>query len=248
MEELGAAKLAYSAFVILLAFAVRGTTGFGGGAIAVPLLALVMPLQIVVPAVTVLNFVSSIRHGARDRRQIAWPEIFRILPFLVVGVGVGLYLLRQLDQDLLGKGLGAFVVAYAIFAFATAGKPVQVSPRALWPMAVIFGALGGFISALFGGAAGTLYAIYFSAVRLPRDVFRVTVATLLLVQGALRLGGYATLGFYDVPTLVLTAAAFPFMLVGGRLGDAIAGRVEQHTFNRIVGAVLCVSGLALVLK
>lgn len=42
--------------------------------------------------------------------------------------------------------------------------------------------------------------------------------------------------------------ALPFMMLGAKLGDVIAARVDHHAFNRIVGAVLLVSGAALVLK
>lgn len=42
MEALGPAQLVFCALVVMAAFAVRGTTGFGGNAIAVPLLTLVL--------------------------------------------------------------------------------------------------------------------------------------------------------------------------------------------------------------
>jgi uncharacterized membrane protein YfcA len=248
MGDVGAAALVFCAVVIVVAFAVRGTTGFGGGAIAVPLMALALPLQTVVPVVTVLNLLASVGHGVRDWRRIDWKELLRIVPFVVIGVGTGLYLLNELDPRLLGKGLGIFVIVYAIFAFATAARP-QHAPRALlWPMAVVLGTAAGVIGALFGGAAGPLYAIHFSALHLERDVFRVTVAMVLMFQGALRIAGYTTLGFYDTETLLVLAVALPFMLLGGRLGDVVTRRIPPQAFNRMVGIVLLVSGVALIVK
>jgi uncharacterized membrane protein YfcA len=101
---------------------------------------------------------------------------------------------------------------------------------------------------LFGGAAGPLYAIHFSALQLERDVFRVTVAMVLMFQGALRIAGYTTLGFYDTETLLVLAVALPFMLLGGRLGDIATRRIPPQAFNRMVGIVLLVSGVALIVK
>ena len=72
METLGALELAFVALVVVAAYAVRGTAGFGGQAIAVPLLALVLPLHAVVPAVTALTVLASITHWHRDWKKIAW--------------------------------------------------------------------------------------------------------------------------------------------------------------------------------
>lgn len=46
----------------------------------------------------------------------------------------------------------------------------------------------------------------------------------------------------------MISAALPLMLVGARLGNLTAGRVDQLLFNRIVGAVLLCSGAALLFK
>ena len=67
MEGLGTLELAFAAFVLTAAYAVRGTAGFGGQAVAVPLLALVLPLPVVVATVAVLTALSSIDHFRRYR-------------------------------------------------------------------------------------------------------------------------------------------------------------------------------------
>jgi len=84
--------------------------------------------------------------------------------------------------------------------------------------------------------------------RLDKDSFRVTITTVLLFQALMRVAGYAHLGFYDRATLLLAAAALPMMLIGTRIGNLLAGRVEQHVFNVSVALVLMVSGTALLLK
>jgi uncharacterized membrane protein YfcA len=55
--------------IILGAYFIRGITGFGSGLIAVPLLALILPLQTVVPLVLVLDLCASLimSHRARAR-------------------------------------------------------------------------------------------------------------------------------------------------------------------------------------
>lgn len=248
MHDLAGWQLAFCAVVIVAAFAVRGTAGFGGGAVAVPLMALALPVQVVVPVVAVLNMLASLGHAARHRQQILWREVAFTVPFTVLGVAGGTYLLNALDAALLRRGLGVFVLAYAVFAYATAARPLQAPPTLLRPLGGVLSTAAGFLGALFGGAAGPLYAIYLSNLGLARDVFRATVTTTLLVQAALRSTGYAGLGLYDRATLAVLAVALPFMWLGGRLAERIAGRLEPHVFGRIVGVVLLASGAALLFK
>ena len=53
MTTLTPLELAYCAVVTLLAYGLRGSTGFGG-ALGMPLLALVLPIKILVPVWTLL--------------------------------------------------------------------------------------------------------------------------------------------------------------------------------------------------
>ena len=108
--------------------------------------------------------------------------------------------------------------------------------------------MAGLVGTLFGGAAGPLYAIYLNALQLDKERFRVTITTILMVQALLRIGGYLTLGFYDQPTLIMLAAALPLVWIGARIGERVAMRIRQHTFNAVVGALLMLSGALLLFK
>lgn len=248
MEALGYAQLVFCALVVMIAFAVRGTTGFGGNAIAVPLLTLVLPIQNVVAVVTVLTVFSSLGHWLGDWRKIVWAEILRAAPFTLIGVVTGLYLFEALDARTLTKAFGVFVIVYAVYALATAGRVVSPSRKMLWPLAAILCTLAGLVGTLFGGAAGPIYVIYLRTLQLGKDSFRVTITTILMTQAAMRVTGYFKIGFYDSATLLMLAAALPLMLIGARLGGVIAGRINQLMFNRIVGAVLLCGGVALLFK
>ncbi|MBS1219087.1 MAG: hypothetical protein H6R21_2220 [Proteobacteria bacterium] len=248
MEQLSMWQLVFSAAVVTVAFAVRGGTGFGGGAIAVPLLALVFPLQVTVPVVTVLNMLSSIGQGVVDWRSIVWREIRRILPGSLLGVFLGVWLLTLFDPQPLGRALGIFVVLYAVYAMVFAGRTPVIPARWMLPVAAVTSLAAGVIGSLFGGAAGPVYVIYLNSVRLGKDAFRVTITTIMLFQGLTRIAGYAMLGLYNEQTLLLLAAALPMVIVGSWLGARVVRQFDPVLFNRAVGAVLLVSGMALIFK
>ncbi len=248
MEALGYPQILFCALVVLVAFAVRGGAGFGGGAVAVPLLALVFPVQVTVAVVTILNMLSSIGQGMLDWRKIVWKEIWRILPGSLLGVLAGLYLLTLLDPQPLARALGAFVVIYALYVMVFANRMPAIAPR--WRLAVagVTSIAAGIVGSLFGGAAGPLYVIYLNAVDLGRDAFRMTITTVMLLQGLARVAGYVTLGLYDSGTLLLLAAALPMMVAGSVLGAKIVRRFDQALFSRAIGVVLLASGAALIFK
>lgn len=248
MESPGLLQMVFCGLVIMIAFAVRGGTGFGGGAIAVPMLALVFPLPVTVPVVTVLNMLSSIGHGITDWRLIVWKEIRRVLPGSLIGVCIGMYFLAQIDPQPLGRALGVFVIIYALYTLLFAGHTLRVPSRWMPAVAVMTSFAAGLIGALFGGAAGPLYVIYLNAARLAKDAFRVTITTIMLFQGLVRVGGYAALGLYDANALMLLAMALPLMLAGSWFGVKLIRRFDQTLFNRAVGVVLLASGAALAFK
>lgn len=240
-------KFAYAAFVLVVAYAVRGTTGFGGQAMAVPLMALIMPLQVVVPVITVLTAFSSLTYWRRDRDKIAWGEIFRLLPFTLLGVLLGLYVFQQVDPVMLTKSFGVFIILYALFSLRRVEKTARPLRHARLVGSVL-STTSGALGAIFGAAAGPMYVIYFNLLNYEKDAFRATVTTILMFQAFARMVGYVKLGLYDRNALLLIVMGLPLMLVGAWIGGRISGRIEQHLFNRCVAAMLLVSGVALILK
>ena len=238
----------FAALVVVVGLSVRGTAGFGGQAVAVPLLALVLPLTTALTVMVVLAVLSGLGHLRRDWSRIAWAEIRRLLPFSIVGVLAGLYLLGQLDIRVITRAFGVVVLLYACFAVATASRPLAIPARALYPVGAVLSVLAGAMGATFGAAAGPLYVIYLNARQLERDAFRVTITAILAVQGSLRIAGYARLGFFDQTALTLIAAGLPLMLLAAALGQWLAGRLSQRRFNLCIGALLAVSGTALLYK
>ena len=248
IDTLGPMQALFCALVVIAGFAVRGGVGFGGGVVAVPLLALVLPIQLIVPVMTTLNFLASVRHGVRDRRMIQWRDVKRLMPAALGGVALGLYLFTAIDPRPLSRALGVFVILYALYMFATAGRLPEVAERWSKPLAAVMGAGAGLVGTLFGGAAGPLFVIYLNTQRLSKDEFRATMTAIMMAMSVARISGYASLGFLDLSGLKYLAVAIPLMLVGGYLGDLVVRRIDQRRFERALGALLIGSGVVLLFK
>jgi hypothetical protein len=171
-----------------------------------------------------------------------------MMAYSLIGVGVGFYFLSRLDEHALQRGLGIFLILYSLYVLWTGGVPPALRARWHGVLAAVTGILGGLCSALFGGGAGPIYVIYFSVLRLEREVFRTTMTTVLLVSSMLRVGGYADFGFYAGPTLVLVALGLPMILIGSLLGNYLARRLDHRIFGLCVAGLVLLSGAALLLK
>ena len=248
MEALSPLQAVYCSLVVVAGFAVRGGAGFGGGVVTVPLLAVVLPIQLVVPVMTALNFLAAARHGVRHWNAIQWRDLMRLMPPALLGVGLGLYLFTVLDPRPLSRALGFFVIVYAVYVFASAGRLPQVPERWLALLAAAMGASAGLAGTLFGGAAGPLFVIYLNARRLAKDQFRATITAIMVCMSVVRITGYASLGFLDFSGLKYLAAAIPLVLLGDYLGERLVRRIDQRHFEQVLGAVLIVGGTVLVLK
>jgi uncharacterized protein len=232
----------YAAAVLFLAYLVRGIAGFGSGLIAVPLLTLVAPVPLVVPLVVSLDYLGSASQGLKNRNHIAWKEQLSLMPFMLVGIGMGLYVLRAMPTALLGKVLGGFVIVYALYQLLP--LPALHGSR----LCTIFcGCFGGLVGTLFG-TGGPFYVMYLKLRELDKSVFRATFAINFLIDGAIRLISYALIGLLRWQLLFYLLAALPIVSLSLYLGGRIHSGFSQSTFVRFISLLLLGSGLALLLK
>jgi uncharacterized protein len=221
--QLPAADLALCAVFVLVAYFIRGIVGFGSGLIAISLLALLLPLSVAVPAVALTDYLASAGQGIGNRRAVLWASIWPLLPFMLSGVLTALWLFQQVDPGLLTRGLGAFVIGYALYTLSGLHPGRIEGARRAAPL----GALGALIGTLFGTA---------------------TAATIFLIEGSTRLVGYLGSGFFTRDALTLSALALPLMVLGLYAGHQVHTRVSETTFKRLISLLLVASGLALMLK
>jgi uncharacterized membrane protein YfcA len=244
MSTLTAPEIAYCALVLVLSFALRGGIGFG--AAALPLIALVLPMKLVVPVFTVLGVFSSWSVVFTDARHVVWRELLRLLPYTIVGALIGLYFYNAFDAHTLAQGLGALVLAYGS---VTLWQSLRKRPATKWPQGALLpcaGTLAGIVGTLFGAMAGVFYAIYLDMQNLDKHRFRATVAATLLALGVIRGAGYYAVGAYDRDALIATAASLPLMYLGVALGNRMHANLSETAFRRLLSIVLIASGIPLI--
>ena len=240
--QLSSAQIIFSIIIIFLAYTVKGLSGFGSGLIAVPFLAFVFPLTFIVPVLGLLSYSGTIMQSFQLRKQVAWRDMLPLLPFSLLGIFIAIWLLINVDANVLLRSLGFFVLIYSIYSLLP--LPVLSGSRK-W--AIVAGSCGGFVGALFG-TGGPFYVIYLKIRQLDKSQFRATIAMIFLVDGGVRIAGYTASGLYTSQVLLLVAILFPVLFAGMYVGHHLHIKIDQKRFNQVISLILMMSGLMLLYK
>lgn len=235
----------YAAAVLMGAYFIRGISGFGSGLVAVPLLALQLPLTFVVPLILLTDFTASLVLGGLNLKQVDWREIRRLMPPGLIGVAVGTLLLVSLPKTPMLVGLGSFVILFALRNLLLSGRdPKPISTRWAWPA----GLIGGTVGALFG-TGGPPYVIYLSHRLADKGLLRATFSGLFFFEGLARIFSFGISGLLlDSALLWAYLAAMPVALVALWLGSHVHTRLSNAQMMKLISLILLGSGLSLYVK
>jgi len=243
IETLSYTQYSLAFLTLIIAYIFRGVTGFGSGLIAIPMLAFFLPLTFIVPFIGLLDMSASIVHVSHTRQHIAWKVLLRTIPFAILGVISGLFIINTINTLILVKALGIFIILFAIYSLAS--PSLKKNNSFIWP--VFAGYFGGLIGSLFG-TGGPFYVFYFQLQKLDKSVFRATCAAVFLVDGLIRAAGFAYSGFYTSSVLLTILYSLPVMVLAMYIGNHLHTNISQRTFQKAIGIFLIGSGIALLLK
>jgi uncharacterized membrane protein YfcA len=229
---------------VLVGYLVLGLTGFGSALVIVPLLAWQWPLPEVVALTLMLDLPASLMHSGLNWRQVQWPELRRLLPGMVVGTVLGLWLSHHLSSRWPLLALGVYVAAVGLRALRARQGHQPLSER--W--AAVYGMGIGVVEMLFGTAGPVVVAWLTRRLPDPHEI-RATIPMVMAVAVLTVLAGMAVDGRLSQPALwqrwlLLIVPA----LAGVWLGHRLAHRVPVARLRQMICALLVVSGSVLAAK
>ena len=142
-------------------------------------------------------------------------------------------------------GLAAVVFAYIAYAAVRPQRSLPEKTTRRWSPAVglVAGVMQGAV-----GISGPPVAAWMHAYRLPPRAFVFSVSLLFLVAGVAQLAALIAGGMIYGPRLSLGLAAIPVVLGMIPLGERLRDHLDARRFDRIVLALLLVSGTSLVVR
>lgn len=230
--------------MVAVAYTVFGLTGFGSTVLALPALALVLPLKFAVALLMLLDLGAALLFGGDFRRHLDRREIGRLLVPMLAGMALGLTLFIRLAEAWLLVILGVFLLAYAGWGLLRRGAPLALPAGTAIPA----GFAGGAFAALFG-TGGVLFALYNAGRIVDKAALRANNAAMILLTSVLRTALFAASGLLAQEALLATAAILlPALGLGVWLGHRLHAAVPAAAVVKAVYAVLLMAGLLILLR
>jgi len=222
---------------------VQGLSGFAFGLVASAIWAWVVAPQLAGPMVVFGSLIGQILSIAAARRGF---DLKRVLPFVIaglLGIPIGVVLLKNLDQTIFRLVVGVILLVYAAaMLFLRDVRPVKGGGR-LADAAVGFagGVMGG-----IAGLSGPAPTLWCALRGWKKDVQRAVYQSFNLVMHAATLAVYTGSGLITGRAVWMIALVAPAMVIPSLLGTRLYQRISEIVFRRIVLVLVGLSGLGLI--
>jgi len=227
---------------VVVAYAVFTLVGFGSALVASAPLAQVMPVAQVIPLLALLDFGGATLRAGRAWSAVAWPAFRLLLPGMLIGQLLGVFVLSRLPTGLMAMALGAFIVILGLRGlFVRKTGTVSTKP------ALLHGLFGGVLGGMFG-SGGFVYAAYLERHVETKEGFRATQALLIALSTAWRVFLCAWIGVLDLRLLLLALVLVPAMALGIWAGHHIDLRMSREQLFKFLNCLLVVSGGVLIMR
>lgn len=228
--------------VLLLGVSKSGF-GAGFGSLAVPLMALSVPVPqaaaILMPVLLVMDLLGL--HAFR--RHFDWALIRFLLPFGLLGTVVGTLLFSLLDAALVAGIVGVFTLVFLAQRLMFPPRP-DSPPPPRW-LGALLTTTSGFTS-FVAHAGGPPINAYVIPLKLSPLVFTATLSVFFFAVNLSKWLPYAWLGLLDARNMATSAALLPLAPVGVLVGVRIAHRIDARLFYRFIYAGMLLTGCKLV--
>ena len=178
--------------VLCLATVVRSALGFGEAAVAVPLLALVISVEVASPLAVLVSVTVAGVILLQDWRHVHFGGTWRLVLSSLVGIPFGLYLLTHVAEPLTKGLLGAVIIAFSVYRLTKHEHMVLHDDRFAWIFGFGAGVLGGAY-----GMNGPPLALYGSLRRWTQERFRATLQGYFFPASLVGMIGYWAAGLWS---------------------------------------------------
>lgn len=235
----------YVLAVIFVATVIRSALGFGEALVAVPLLALRIPITVAAPLAVLVSVTVAGVIVAQDWRKIEIRSAAGLVVSSLFGIPLGLLLLMRGNDHVVKLILGLLIAGFSVYSLRAKLRAHLEKDHRWWLLGC------GFFSGILGGAYGMNgppLAIYGSLRRWPPQQFRATLQGYFLPASFLGLIGFAIAGLWTPAVTRYFLLSLPGTLAGIVIGRAINQHLHGDGFFRCVYAGLALTGIVLVIQ
>jgi len=217
--------------------------GAGFGSLAVPIMALAIPVPQAAAIFMPILFAMDIMGIAAFRRHFDWPLIRFLVPLGLVGTVIGTISFRHLDAKVVAGLVGAFTLLFLAQRLLFPPR-ADSPPPPRWAGALLT-VTSGFTS-FVSHAGGPPVSAYVIPLRLTPLVFTATMAAFFFVVNLSKWVPYAWLGLLDTRNMATSLALMPLAPIGVWAGVRLAHRIRPALFYRLIHVGMFLTGVKLL--
>ncbi|MEX0273725.1 MAG: sulfite exporter TauE/SafE family protein [Flavobacteriaceae bacterium] len=176
-----------------------------------------------------------------------WSYIVKLLPWIVVGVLIGVFIGNDIDgQTFKGLMVAIILVSVALMFWWDRRQSKKIPTH--WGFAGGIGVLSG-ITTMIGNLAGAFSNIYFLAMRLPKNEFIGTAAWLFLIINLLKMPFHILVWkTITIGTLVTNLKMLPALLIGLWVGIKLVSYIKEGFYRKMILVLTAIGAMAILLK
>ncbi|MEH7252389.1 sulfite exporter TauE/SafE family protein [Neobacillus niacini] len=241
----------YFLLFILLAGLLSGfgkTTGLSVlGIFTVTMLSLIFPAKEAVGILLPILLMGDLIAVTYYRRTVVWKHLFSLVPWILVGIVIGYFVLLNIDNEQLKILLGFLIIGLNLFQIIRdvfSSRMDQSLPNSIWFTGMI-GTLAGFAT-MIGNVAGAVMAVYLLSRRLPKNEFVGTGAWFFLFVNVIKVPFYIQLGMITSGSILINLMVIPAVLIGTFVGIKVLPLIPQQMFKSIILALGTIGAIKLI--
>lgn len=181
------------------------------------------------------------------KRHVQWPQFWKLIPWMMVGILMGVYVGKDLDEHLFRKLMALIIIFTVIMMIAMEFRKTTTIPGNKL-FVIVTGLAAGFTTML-GNLAGAFANIYFLAMRMSKNDFIGTAAWLFLVINLFKLP-FQVLYWKNITaaTLHTDLILLPALIAGFWAGLKIVSRIKDDSYRKVVIVLTFLGAIVILFK
>ena len=234
---------AWVLIVIFLATLIRSAFGFGEALIAVPLLALLIPVEVAAPLAVLISITVAAVIVLQDWHKVHLSSAWRLILSTLFGIPLGLLLLINVSEPVVKAILAIVIMMFSAYCLMRRTPLLLPDDRLAWLFGFGAGVLGGAY-----GMNGPPLVVYGTLRRWSAEQFRATLQGYFLAASVVGMIGYWLAGLWVADVTRYFLLSLPVATASIVLGRWLNRRLSGPLFIRDVHIALIVIGITLLIQ
>ena len=181
------------------------------------------------------------------KRHVQWPRFWKLIPWMMVGILLGVYVGKDLNEALFRKLMAIIIIVTVVIMIMMEYRKATAIPDN--KLFVISTGLAAGFTTMLGNLAGAFANIYFLAMRMTKNDFIGTAAWLFLVINLFKLP-FQVIYWKNITgaTLQTDLWLVPALIAGFFAGLKIVAHIKDDSYRKMVIVLTFLGAIVIFFK